>query len=196
VSSKSSPTVSVQYPPTASTSDRLKRPNAPETIPSASSLLQPTRATRKARKYSSTWIVARRLAGAWTSRMRPWSTRQPLTIRIVPPVAARSCGSSRIGFETFSSESASSRESASITQTYSFRAALIPALSASERPPFSLSSTSRPGCVRETYVFRTGAVGMPSRSATLTGVRANADFSASIVRSVEPSLTTTTSCLG
>ncbi len=51
-------------PPTASTVARRNSPNAPEMISSARSLLQPTRPTRNARKYSTTWSVASRLAGS------------------------------------------------------------------------------------------------------------------------------------
>jgi hypothetical protein len=50
--------------------------------------------------------------------------------------------------------------------------------------------------VRETYVARTAAVEMPFRNATRTGARSNSSSSTAMVRSVEPSLTTTTSCRG
>jgi hypothetical protein len=52
------------------------------------------------------------------------------------------------------------------------------------------------GWVRDTKVRWTGAVSMSSRRGTRTGSRSNVERSTSIVPSVEPSLTTTTSCRG
>ena len=100
------------------------------------------RPKRKARRYSTIWMRASQLRGIPTSSMKPSDTRQPLAIRTVPP-HAMVAGSSRNGRTTRWRLSRWSTESASTAQKSGERAALIPALSASALPPFSLSMTRR-----------------------------------------------------
>jgi hypothetical protein len=70
-------------------------------------------------------------------------------MRTMPPVATTRSGSSTIGLATRRSASSSSSASASIAQTYGYRAAFTPQLSASALPPFSFSITVSSGLIRD-----------------------------------------------
>jgi hypothetical protein len=72
----------------------------------------------------------------------------------------------------------------------------MPAFSASDLPPFSLSITHRLRWRRDTYAPFSGLAGIRERSASRTGTRSNASCSRWSVSSVEPSLTTITSWRG
>ena len=118
-------------------------PNAPLIRMSAPNRDQPVRPSRNARRYSTTWIRASHGLGIWTLTMRPETTRLPLTGRIAPPAATIRVGSSANGWVTRSSASGSRIESASTIATSGSLAALMPTLRASERPEFSLRTTTR-----------------------------------------------------
>ena len=75
---------------------RLNTPKAPEMISSAFIADCATRPARNARRYSTTWNARASCAGARTSVTRPSSTRQPLTMRTMPPTP-RSSGASMNG---------------------------------------------------------------------------------------------------
>ena len=152
----------------------------------------------KARRYSTTWIRASRDPGMRTWTIRPSMTVQPLAARMAPPVATVRIGSSANGLATPSSESGSRIESASTMATSGSEAALMPTLTASERPEFSLrTSTSRVRPLRGTRTSVTAArVGTSVGSSRSTGTRSKAARSRSLVPSVLPSSTTTTSWRG
>ncbi len=118
VISRSSPTVSVQYPPTCSSRSRRNSPQAPDTIISDPSPSQPVRPSRNARRYSISWKPATAPRGTRGSIMRPCSIREEFPTRTVPPTAATRPGSSRNGRTITASASGSRIESASVMQTY------------------------------------------------------------------------------
>ncbi len=106
------------------------------------SLDQPVRPTRKARRYSTTWIRGSQRFGIRTRVTRPREMSEPLATRTTPPDATTRSGSSANGRETCSSASGSSSESASTMQTSGLRAALMPTLRASALPPLVLRTSS------------------------------------------------------
>jgi hypothetical protein len=63
-------------------------------------------------------------------------------------------------------------------------------------PPFSLSTTTRLGRLRERYSPTTGLHGITRSNTGWMGTRSKCSLSTSIVESLEPSLTTTTSSEG
>ena len=150
-----------------------------------------------ARRYSTTWMRASIVGGMRTSTTRPAATPQPLTARTTPPVATTRSGSSTKGFETLSSASASSSESASAMQISGWRLTLIPALTAEVFPPLSLRTTTSGAGPEGAWTVR-----MSPRTSTSSGTtrgtsrRSNASRSASNVPSLDPSSTTTTSKTG
>ena len=113
----SSPTVSCRKPPISTTTSLRNTPNAPDTIMSDPSSLQAIRPKRKARRYSSTWLVPRKLLGVPTRVTPARPTAQPLAIRTVPPAATVSAEHGRTAFMIAAIASTSSTLSPSITQT-------------------------------------------------------------------------------
>ena len=197
-SSKSSPMLSASSPPTSTRTSRRNMPKAPLMRMSAPKRDQPVRPSMKARRYSTTWIRASRDPGMRIWTIRPSMTVQPLAARIAPPVATMRIGSSANGLATPSSESGSRIESASTMATSGSEAALMPTLTASERPEFSLRTrTSRVRPLRGTRTSVTAArVGTSVGSSRSTGTRSKAARRRSLVPSVLPSSTTTTSWRG
>jgi hypothetical protein len=134
---------SVAMPPTVARTSLRKMPNAPEMISSPPVADQPARPIMNARRYSTTCTRDSQVRGIRTSVTRPWVTVEPLAMRMTPPAATTWSGWSAKGRETCSRESGSRMESASTMQTSSLRAMLMPTLSASALPPFSLVTRTR-----------------------------------------------------
>ena len=141
---------------------------------------------------------ASRDPGMRTWTIRPSMTVQPLAARITPPVATMRIGSSANGLATPSSESGSRIESASTMATSGSEAALMPMLTASERPEFSLrTSTSRVRPLRGTRTSVTAPrVGTSVGQHALDRDEVEGGPQRSLVPSVLPSSTTTTSWRG
>ena len=92
------------------------------------------------------------------------------------------------------SESYCSTESASMQMKYGYCAALIPMLSASALPPFSLvMSVMGTPCTRPTHTPCCGSQGICRRMGRSMARRPNASMTTCAVSSVEPSSTTTIS---
>ena len=96
-SSTSSPMVSVPSRRPSTTTSRRNRPNAPEMSTRPPSRDQPVRPSRKARRYSTTWIRGSQLRGIRTSTTRPGHL-EPLATRTTPPLATTRTGSSANGW--------------------------------------------------------------------------------------------------
>ena len=88
-----------------------------------------------------TWIRAYPLLGMPIATTRPSTTVQPFAARTTPPVAMTWTGSSANGAATATSASGSRRESASTIAMSGSIAALIPVLTASVLPEFTLRTT-------------------------------------------------------
>jgi hypothetical protein len=130
--------------------------------------------------------------------MRPATTEQPFATRTTPPVATVRNGSSANGLATASSACGSRIESASTMQISCCWAMLMPVLTASVLPPFSLRTTiSGSGRRRGTYTPST-APNAGTSGGTTRGVstRSNSARNRSNVASVEPSSMTITSNCG
>ena len=178
------------------TASRWNRPNAPDTISSAFSAVHPVRAPKNARKYSTSWNMASLDRGSAVAVTRPCATWQPLAIRTVPPVATVRSGSSMNGSAAWASASCSRIESASTETTTGLVQKLMPALSESALPPFSLSITSSGSSLRGAYTPRTGRCGRNGGVGRGTGRSSKILTRRCSVSSAEPSLMTTTSIRG
>ena len=122
------------------------------------SRFQPSRPNRNARTYSTDCTPASQVPGVRTLVTRPSRTSLPLATRMVPPAATQS-SVSRKGRTIRSRASGSTRVSASMAHTRSPVPTHSPVFSASALPPFSLSTTTRAGVVRERRTARTVAIG-------------------------------------
>ena len=173
-------------------------PKAPEMISSPPRRDHPVRPTRKARRYSTTWMRGSHRFGIRTRVTRPREMSEPLATRTTPPEATTRSGSSANGRETCSRASGSSSESASTMQTSCLRAALMPTLSASALPPLVLRTRTTlllPRRLR--WVEVTCPVVAMSTGTTIgTSTMSKASISCCDVSSLDPSSMTTTSKSG
>jgi hypothetical protein len=193
VISMSSPSVCRENPPSATSRSRRKTPNAPLMINTPFISDHATRVAKNPRRYSSTWVAPtprHDIAGATT---RPPTILDPFATRMPPPAAMQVSGWISNGRTERVIASGSSRLSASMITTSSPRATEIPALIASERPPFSLPTTRSLGSTLEMLTLRIGAVSSTVLPRSGSGTRSNASSSRANVSSREPSSTTITS---
>ena len=111
---------------------------------------QAIRAPRKLRRYSAVWLASvppRATCGTATALS---SITAPFATRMLPPAATTLSGSAANTSTIRFSASRSSSVSASTIATSSRWATFKPALTASERPPFSFCTTRRRGSLRLT----------------------------------------------
>jgi hypothetical protein len=118
-----------------------------------------------------------------------------LSGRTVPPTATTRSSSTKAR-DARSRASAFNSESASTAHTSGYRATLSAAFTASDFPPFSLSTTIRFGYRTDRRILRTGLVSMARRYTRGTSTREKASTITSSVLSVDPSWATTTSNSG
>ena len=197
-SSKSSPMLSASRPPTSTRMSRRNMPKAPLIRIRAPNRDHPVRPSMKARRYSTTWIRASRGPGMRTWTMRPSRTRAAVDGPYRPTGRHGADGVVRERLGDPSSESGSRIESASTIATRGSAAALIPTLTASDRPLFSLrTTTSRVRPLRGTQDLQDRRTRRHvGRELALHRHEVERRAQASHVPSVLPSSTTTTSCRG
>src|SRR5712691_527313 len=133
-----------RYPPSLRTRSFLNTPKAPEILISIFREDQHIRSTRKARRYSTTWILPSQVEDSSDPVVPEPGAANRFPTSTTPLEATTRAGSLAIGAITLSRALGSKVESASTTQMYGWDAKFRPQFNASALlPPGHLSTTRR-----------------------------------------------------